>query len=969
MHLNNKSYYSLGKATTSPKQIIDFAVNNQLSSIGLIDINTTQGFDEFLDYAETKKIKAIVGIQTVVTYQNKMIDVILIAKDNQSFSEINYIISENSKENYISIEKIKNLIIIVINNHELDFELTNLYIGLRRDQLINIQKITEKMILIDETYFLENDFDFYKIYRSINENKIYRQNKLLDNKHKYLHKISLSSQYQLLDINYQSLVKKINYQIDKKEYKIPSFSIDQDSDVYLSNLCNLGLNKRLNQKTDEKYQKRLNYELEVIAEMNFTNYFLIVWDLIKYCKKSNIYFGPGRGSSASSLVAYCLGITNVDPIKYDLLFERFLNNMRLSMPDIDLDFEDKRREDVVSYLKTTYGCSHVCKIGTLNRYQVKGAFREIAQTLEVDKNTISYISKNLDMNYSFKQNLKINKKLAKEFLLNSDLKYMFDFISRLENIPRNTSIHASGIIIADENLLNYTAVNKEGVSLLDAHSLEKKGLVKLDILSLSTLSFIHDVVDKIQENVNVNIDVNNLDLNDSKVYDLLAKGYTYSIFQMESNGMVEVLKKYKPKTFDDIALLLSIYRPGPMKNIDQFIKRKNEKNKINYTHPYLEEILGYTYGIIVYQEQIIQIVQKLANYDLAQADIFRRVISKKESVEMKLELENFKQKAVDNKINIQVINKISDDILEFANYGFNKAHAYSYSKIVYSLLYLKVNYPVQYYNCLINKNKNIINQINSELNYLKINILRPDILTSSKKNILYKNSIQLGIHFIKLLTDSDQNMILEKRNKLDLDQLNLSQILDKLIIPLKLEEKQIYNLVFSGLFSHSKLNEKSIINYILDKSNIDIDALGFFNQQIGIIEVDNFSLKQCEEYEYQALGLNIKYNTFENYYVQFKKVNPKIILIEEIDIHYNNQAYDVIGVLKEISEFKTKTGDIMAELIIKSITSEYKVMIFKGEYSKYKNLLKNNIKHFLIFNIISRSRGLSIKSIIEHKKN
>ncbi len=933
MYINNKSKYSLLNATTSVDEIIKFATENNLPAIGLCDVNSMQGFYEFLTKTKNKGVKAILAVDTFVSYGAHEQKVILIIKNKASLYEVNKLMSVRSAIEYEALTHT-----IVIFKDKVKTLKEGDYIGITESDILDQNFIIENnMILIDSTYFNhKKDYEFYKIVNCIRLNQPLNKYKGKNKSNKYLKLYDHTVKpYSKLYQNYIELVAKIEQININYDYKMPVYINDKQisNEKYLYMLAQKGMQKRLNKK-NALYTKRLNYEFEVICKLGFVDYFLIVYDIIKYCITNDIAVGPGRGSAAGSLIAYCIGITHVDPVKYELLFERFLNPMRKTMPDIDIDVDDSKREQVVNYLITKYGDDHVCKIGTLSTFQAKASFKEVAKVIGVENSKISKISSLFDSSLSVKQNLLSNKDIKKLFINDSKLNFITDYIYQIENSPKNKSIHASGVIITDKPIFNYTSVYNS-VSEIDAATLEELGLVKFDILSLANLNHLHAIEKMIEHKYAHKHNYNSLDVCQSDVYKAISNGYTNFVFQLESPGMMNTLCKFKPQNFDELAVILALYRPGPMQFIDEYIKRKNGHANIDYIDSSLTEILKPTYGIIVYQEQIMKIVQVLAGYNLGQADMFRRAISKKDKNILATELDKFKAACIDNNYSLKVVDKASERILAFANYGFNKSHAYSYAKIAYALMYYKVKYPDVYYSFYLKilKSLNQMVKLEQDIKHFNIKLLSPSIHNICLDSNLIEGNIQLGLNNIIGLNSRFKDALI---TYLETNNDDVIKIINECVIPAKLNDNEIENLVMSGIFRKFEYNEKTLIQYIKNKDEFqDVDALAFLEVNSNITKVDNYPLKQLEIMEKNALHLNLRYNSFELYYQKYKIQYPNIKLIDEVNtINIYNQ-FDTIVKITEIKEIRTKNNELMAFIECQQQSFSYDIRVFPQSYKRF----------------------------------
>lgn len=956
--------FSLLSSTTKPNQLIEFAKVNNLPAIGICDIESTQGFHSFSKLASNEGVKAILAVDTFVMFENNVEDVLLICRNLTSLFEINKALSQDEFSAYENFEQT----IVIFKNPRLTGFNDKDYIGVTRDYLAlhNIE-ITTNMLQIDSTYFArKEDFEFLQIVTAIRENTTVSKTHIRDKINNYL-KINDDElwHYDQLYANYLQLITKIEGIEFAPGFKLPSFHLDSNlaNDQYLYKLMYHGLQRRLDGHVTAEYQQRIEYEFKVIKELNFVDYFLIVWDIIKYCKQNDIYVGPGRGSAAGSLLAYCLGITSIDPVANGLLFERFLNPMRKTMPDIDLDFEDTKREQIIEYIINKYGQDYVCKIGTLSTFQAKSSFREVAKAFDINKTTIDAISKKIDSTISFRKNILTNKQLSREFTTDGQLQYILDYVYQIEDMPKNKSIHAAGVIISDQQIYQYTSLT-DHVSDVDSKTLEAIGLVKFDILAISNLRHLSAIEKKIEEKYKKKLDFNYLNIADKAVFHSISDGYTNFVFQLESAGMIGMLKKFKPVNFDELAAILALYRPGPMQFIDEYIDRKNGKHKIDYIDESLKQTLYPTYGIIVYQEQIMEIVKIFAGYDLGQADIFRRAISKKDKASLNQELNQFVKASVKNGYNHQTAVDVAKRIEAFANYGFNKSHAYSYAKISYGLMYYKVNYPDIYFGYYLNllKSNNDMAKFEQEVKYFDLELKRPNLTQLCMDATTVDGKLQLGLNNIRGLDSTFKQQLYAFITSQNPD---LNDIINKCIVPARLSTTEVENLVASGLFANFGYNEKSIIEYIVSKDEIhDLDALGFFEISTNIQKVANYDLLQLEALERRSLNLNIKYNTYDAYYRKLVTVYPQIKRLKDIDTKLLHNNFDVLVEVVKVKEIRTKTDKLMAFIDVKAEGQEGSITVFPEVYQTYYDHLID-LTGYALINVSVINNGFSLQKIIK----
>jgi len=587
--------------------------------------------------------------------------------------------------------------------------------------------------------------------------------------------------------NSVKIAEQCNVEFEFGKLHLPSYDVPEEYKPfeYLQWLCYEGLRKRYGSECSEEIKNKLDYELQVIKDMGYVDYFLIVWDFIKFARDHNIMVGPGRGSAAGSLVAYCLGITNIDPIKYNLLFERFLNPERISMPDIDIDFCYERRQEVIDYVVEKYGKDRVAQIITFGTMAARAAIRDVGRALNIPYAEVDMVAKHvpLELGITIERALEVNSELRDLYDNNLQVKRLIDIAKAVEGLPRHASTHAAGVVISKEPISNYVPLQKNEDNITTQFpmgTLEELGLLKMDFLGLRTLTVIRDAVEMIKISKGIDIDINNIDFNAEPVYDLLCRGETEGVFQLESAGMKQFMKELQPRSLEDIIAGISLYRPGPMDQIPRYIRNKNHPEDIQYKHPLLKDILQMTYGCIVYQEQVMQIVRELAGYSLGRADLVRRAMAKKKADVMEQEKMNFIYGITDDNGNIlvpgavrngipeTVAKEIFDEMMDFAKYAFNKSHAAAYAVVAYQTAWLKCYYPTEFMAALLTSvldNSSKVSEYIGECKRLGIALLPPDINASFDGFTVYNNSIRFGLVAVKNVGRNAIKDVIEEREK------------------------------------------------------------------------------------------------------------------------------------------------------------------------------------------------------------
>lgn len=726
---------------------------------------------------------------------------------------------------------------------------------------------------------------------------------------------------------YESFIKMHTFNLDMPVFGYPSIPLKEGVDVtsYLVSLAQVGLEKRIKLdkiKEIDVYKKRLSYELDVIIKMGFERYFLIVFDLIKYAKQHHILVGPGRGSAAGSLVSYVLGITEVDPIKFKLLFERFLNPERKSMPDIDMDFPDDKRDQVIEYAKERFGIEHLASITTYQTYALKSALRDITKALGLSQERAAYMTKSI----------------SEDTLdpLDRDMIRIKKYVDILQGKPRQTGTHAAGIVFSETSLFNsiplYQGVFSFYQSQWDQKTLESLGLLKMDFLGLRNLSIVSKTMESIRS-TNPSFQLVNIPLDDQKTFDYISLGHTQGIFQLESEGMRQTLIKLNPQTFEDIVVLLALYRPGPMEFIDTYIQRKQGK-PYEVMHEAIESILKPTYDIVIYQEQIMEIAQVFAGYTLAEADLLRRGIAKKDEVILKQEEKNFISKAINNHRNERDAKTIYDIILKFSDYGFNRSHSVSYALLAYQMAYLKVNYPKDFMIALLNSvigNETLTASYLDELKHMGFKIASPNLLQSKLTYQVMDNTVLPPIHIIKSMGEKTAELVVKS-----LEHHEISTF-ESLKTHLKgvLSESQLETCIYAQSVDMFSLNTKTLI----ENKSFKTTEYAKYVDQMTFQSFDEYDTLYLMEKEKEALGFNIKYRIHE--------------FLDQFGHQHLNELKQLnritcAGILTKIKKIQTKKGDTMAFATIFDGYDYMEVTLFS---EVYKNFESQPSKSYYIFQI------------------
>lgn len=927
-----KTEHSLLNSMIRIPNLINFLKEHNITSCGIVDDNLFSAI-EFYTSCKKNNINPIIGLEIEINKEK----IYLYAKDYlgyQSLLKINTLKQER-EYNLVDIELYKNNLICVLPYESYDLynnlkDLFSVYLLYKNNyEKQNALIITKNLVYGNTIRALDSSDVKYLDYL-----EMIREGTSISN---YENKYGEDDYYKETtneeDIKTTlDFATNFNLELPKNERYIPKYDETiKDEFTYLGALCKKGLSKRLNGNVPKNYSERLMYELNVIKNMGYVSYFLIVYDYIKYAKQNNILVGPGRGSAAGSLVSYCLGITEIDPLKYNLLFERFLNPDRITMPDIDTDFEDTRRDEVINYVREKYGHDKVSLIMTYGTLGSRQVIRDVGKALEVDSTKIDYLTKNLDRMATLADNLKNSKVL--NYVKENNLNKVYKIGMKLEGLKRHISTHAAGVVISSKTLDDIipmyvgTDTLATGVTM---NYLEDLGLLKMDFLAISHLTVIHNVLDLIKENKGAYLDLKNIDYNDPKVFELFSKGDTLGVFQFESNGMINFAKKLKPKSIFDLYAAVALFRPGPMQNIDSFIRRKEGREAITYLHPSLEPILKETYGIIVYQEQIMQILVTLAGYSYAEADNIRRAMSKKKKEIIMGEKDNFIKRAQNKGIKADVATQIYDLILKFANYGFNKSHSVCYAIIGYQMAYLKTYYPEYFLTNLLNMSIGSDAKTNEYINMLKVrnlNILRPDINLSSDKFSINSDGIRMPLSSIKGVGSLGAKYIIEERNKGSFkDYFDfVARCYSK-----NINKKTITALAYAGAFKSFNLNIATIINNLdsaIRYAEICHDLDESLVMKPMIEETSEYALSVLIKHEVEVLGVYLTNHPASKYQTDIvKSLNLK---------NYFDKYVTTIVVISKIRKVTTKKQEEMAFLT----GSDEKGIIDFVIFPKYSKLL------------------------------
>lgn len=785
--------------------------------------------------------------------------------------------------------------------------------------------------------------------------------------------------------NTYKIAKRCNVDIEFGVTKLPRYDVPDGytSWEYLNYLCTRGLNAKY-PEDNGTLRERLDYELGIINKMGYVDYFLIVWDFINYAKSNDIMVGPGRGSAAGSIVSYCLGITDIDPIKYDLLFERFLNPERVSMPDIDVDFCYERRQEVIDYVVRKYGKDRVVQIVTFGTLAARNVIRDVGRALDLPYAMVDEVAKMIpkDIGITIEKAINQSEDFRKLYNSNEEVKNLINMAKRLEGLPRHTSMHAAGVVISQKSVDEYVPLSRASDGSVTTQyimtTLEELGLLKMDFLGLRTLTVIQNAVKYAEKSSGKKIDINNIDYNDKNVLDYIGTGKTDGIFQLESSGMKNFMKELKPQSLEDIIAGISLYRPGPMDFIPKYLEGKNNPEKITYDCPQLEKILKPTYGCIVYQEQVMQIVRELAGYTLGRSDLVRRAMSKKKQSVMEKEKQNFVygnpeenvKGCIANGIDEQIAIKIYNDMMDFAKYAFNKSHAAAYAVVSYQTAFLKYYYPVEYMAALMTsviENSTKVSEYIVTSRSMGINILPPDINEGESGFSVKNNSIVYGLSAIKSIGKSVIESIVDERES-NGKFTSLKNFVERLSGK-EVNKRTVENFIKAGAFDSLEGNRRqlmTIYSKVIDSVNDEkkktitgqMSLFDFVSDEekadyeIRLPDLEEYSKEEKLSFEKEVLGVYISGHPLEEYEEKWRKnvksFTKDFITDEEGNTIVKDNTNTIVGgMIDSITLKTTRTGKTMAFITLEDLYGVMEILIFPNVLERYRYMIRENEKVFI----------------------
>ncbi len=1031
-HLHVHTGYSLLDGSCKIEELISRVKELGMDSIAITDHGVMYGAVKFYQEAVKQGIKPILGCEAYVASKSRFdkensgdnfyYHLVLLAKNNDGYKNLIKMVSKGFTEGFyykpridlellseyhegiialsaclagpvartllnVSYEKAKETAL----TYNKIFGQDNFYLEIQDHGISEQQTVNNGLIRMSEEtgiplvctndlhYINKEDAEAHDILICIQTNKTVNDENRMKYEGSEFYLKSPDEMYSIFPYakealyNTTKIAERCDVSFEFNKYKLPVFDVPDGKSAfdYLKELCERGLCERYENVTD-KLRKRLDYELNTIESMGFTDYFLIVWDFIKYAKDNGIMVGPGRGSAAGSIVAYSLKITDIDPLKYNLIFERFLNPERVSMPDIDIDFCYERRQEVIDYVVGKYGADHVAQIVTFGTMAARNAIRDVGRALAMSYSEVDKIAKMIPMELNrkvtIKNALEMNPELLSEYENFPKVKYLLDMSMRLEGLPRHASTHAAGVVICDRPVVDYVPLNSnEGVitTQYTMTTLEELGLLKMDFLGLRTLTVIHNAIIEVERNHKVKIDVSNIDYDDKNVFALISSGKTDGVFQLESPGMRQFMRELQPSSLEDIIAGISLYRPGPMDFIPKYIKGKNNKDSITYTHPALEKILEPTYGCIVYQEQVMQIVRELAGYSLGRSDLVRRAMSKKKTDVMARERKNFIEGLGDdvpgcikNGIEREAAEKIFDEMTDFAKYAFNKSHAAAYAIVAYQTAYLRTYYPVEFMAALMTSVMSFPDKISEYIaacRKMSIQLLPPDINESFHNFSVSGGKIRYSLSAIKNVGAGNVKALVSEREK-NGNYISMTQFLNRLSG--ELNTRTIESLIKAGAFDSlgGKRSQyagvyKQIYNGLgqVKKRTMAGQVSLFEMTERKDEEVYKDELPNIEEYpkklllseEKAVLGIYVSGHPL----FEYKDILEKYITFTSVDFSsdytqmYDGQRVVIGGIISEISIKYTKNNKVMAFVSIEDLDGIIEVILFPDSYSKYSDVI------------------------------
>ncbi len=1022
VHLHLHSEYSLLDGACRIKQLVARAKELGQTAVAVTDHGNMYAAVEFYNEATAQGIKPIIGCEIYVAprtrfdkihgQDNKPYHLVLLCKNNEGYKNLIKIVSYGYTEGFYNkpradielLEKYHEGIIALsgclageiprkLMNGEYEsakktalkyldiFGKGNYYIEIQDHNIAEEKRILPLLYRLsaetgiplaatnDAHYITKEDSELQKVLVAIQTNTpLSEPNPLSFPTNEFY----MKSEQEVLELfptvpqavkNTAEIAEKCNVSFEFGKIKLPKFTAEgvTDNTEYFKDLCYKGLKKHYGEHPSAEISERMAYELDVITRMGYTDYYLIVWDFIRFAKENGIPVGPGRGSGAGSLAAFCIGITGVDPIKYNLLFERFLNPERVSMPDFDIDFCYEGRQRVIDYVVKKYGTDRVAQIITFGTMAARGAVRDVGRVMGLPYQTVDKVSKLIPfgMHVTLDSAMKENGDLAALYKSDSSVRQLIDTAMKLEGMPRHASTHAAGVVISDAPVSDYVPIQLNGNSVVTQYVfpiLESLGLLKMDFLGLRNLTVIRDASDSIRK-LQPDFDIEDIPIDDPEVFEMISRGQTSGIFQLESAGMKQVLMRLRPESIEDIIAVISLYRPGPMDSIPKYIECRHDPQKVTYKHPMLKEILDVTYGCIVYQEQVMEICRKMAGYSYGRADLVRRAMAKKKHKVMLEEREVFVEGAKNNGVSEETANEIFDEMVSFASYAFNKSHAAAYAHICYQTAYLKCHHFKEYMAALMTSCLDSVGKLieyTGECSKNGVKILSPDINESGSGFSPVNEGIRFALSAVKGLgTNSIKEIISERENGGSFTSLEnfCSRMNGK-----DVSRKSIENLIKSGAFDSFGLNRREMIeNYERIFSSIQafssrnmegqinfFDMSGSGSAPVSIEHMEEYPLSELLETEKEVVGMYLSGHPLQSYSAVswLFRMNNIAQLYEEPSSLKDGAAISMFCTIQGVKLYTQKNGAKMAFVDLEDMTGKAEGIIFAEALAAYGSAVR-----------------------------
>lgn len=1036
VHLHLHSEYSLLDGACRIEKVLDRAVELGQSAVAITDHGVMYGAVDFYKAAKKRGIKPIIGCEVYVARRTRFDKVhefdkgdrhlVLLCKNETGYKNLIAMVSKAYVEGFYNHPRVDRELLkehseglialsaclageipraivsgdydgakeIALQYEEIfgkgDFYLEVQDHGIKEQKYVNQQifKLAHEtniplVATNDCHYILKEDEAMHHVLICIQTGKTVEDNDVLEfGSNQFYFKSeeemrALFPNYPEAIENTAVIAEKCNMDFEFGNTKLPRFDTPDGSDnkEYFIKLCYQGLHKYYGENPNKEIIDRLEYELDTISSMGYVNYYLIVYDFIRYAKSVGIPVGPGRGSGVGSLAAYCIGITGIDPIKYNLIFERFLNPERISMPDFDIDFSDERRQEIIDYVVDKYGSDHVAQIVTFGTMAARLAIRDVGRAMAIPYNVTDSVAKMvpMELHITLEKALKINNELSSRYEGDPEVKNLVDMAMKIEGMPRHASTHAAGVVITDLPVMEYVPLAKNDESIVTQFTMvaiEELGLLKMDFLGLRNLSVIDNCVKLIQRDA-PNFQIENIDISDQEVFKVMGEGLTEGVFQFESAGMKRTIIRSKPTSVEDLTAIISLYRPGPMQFIDMYIENRHNPSKITYRHPRLAKILDVTFGCIIYQEQVLTIFRELAGYSLGRADIVRRAMSKKKYDVLEREREVFINGVTDENgevivegcvkrgVSKEIAQAIFKEIENFASYAFNKSHAAAYATLAYQTAYLKCYYPNQYLASLLTSVLGSASKIAAymdECQRLGIEVLPPHVNYSENNFTVSEKSIRYGLLAVKNLgRNAISRMVSERKTGGEFTSfVNFcSRMQGK-----DLNKRAVESLIKCGALDDLGFNRKEMLvnlSSVMDsfeeerRNNLE-GQIGFFGQveeekQTPMTRISDFSQQEKLSMEKEVTGMYLTGHPMAAYKKAYEKgIAARIDLIQqsatgESDFYKDDQKVDIVAVISSVKKKTTKNNSQMAFITVEDMYGVIEVLVFATVYEKYQDVI------------------------------